>query len=247
MDSSEVAQSKNEFNKKVKEGGVSNGSIGGIYMILIILLAFIRYRMTRIKNYSKDMLLPKKNFRPYVLVPILIVLFTAAQGFINSSVLKGRCGNPMYIEAFSTAFVTMIFIFGMIGSLIEAFPSWKRPFYNTFGTLFVRLKKTTKQEIATKIFIPSLKKKDTHLSEKIKKDINIILKEINPYNFQLFMNNLDVPVNETTSQLLKKLYNLFLKKDIISTTFWYILTIILVVTINMNTIIGMPCDKPITV
>lgn len=245
MDASEAAQAKNEFNKKIKEGGISNGSIGGIYLILIIILAFIRYRMTRIADYTKDMLLPKKNFRPYVLVPILIVLFTAAQGFINSSVLKGRCGSPMYIEAFSTAFVTMIFIFGMIGSLIEAFPSWKRPFYNTFGSLFVRLSKTTKQEIATKVFIPSLKKRDANLSEKIKKDINIILKEINPYNFQLFMNNLDVPVNDTTKQLLKKLYNLFLKKDIISTTFWYILTIILVVTINMNTIIGMPCDKPI--
>ena len=61
------------------------------------------------------------------------------------------------------------------------------------------------------------------------------------------MNNLNVPVNDTTKQLLKKLYNLFLKKDIISTTIWYILTIILVVTINMNTIIGMPCDKPLNI
>ena len=247
MDASETTQIKNESNKKIKEGGVSNGSIGGIYLILIIVLAFIRYRMTRIKDYAKDMMLPKKNFRPFVLVPVLIGLFTISQGFINSTVLKGRCGNPMYIEAFSTALVTMIFIFGIIGSIIEAFPSWKRPFYNTFGALFARLKKTTKQEIATKLLIPSLKKKDPNLSEKIKKDINIILKEINPYNFQLFMNNLNVPINDTTKQLLKKLYNLFLKKDIISTTIWYILTIILVVTINMNTIIGMPCDKPIKI
>jgi hypothetical protein len=228
-----------------KKNNISNGSIGAIYIILIIIISFIRYRMTRIKEYAKSMLLPKKTFRPYVLIPILILLFTLTQGFINSSILNGRCGSPMFIEAFSTAFITMIFIFGIIGSLIESFPSWKRPFYNTFGSLFFRLKKTTKQEIANLVFIPSLKKKDVNLSEKIKKDINIILKEINPYNFQLFMNNLDVPINNSTKMLLKKLYNTFLKKDIMSTTIWYILTIILVITINMNTIIGIPCNTPI--
>ena len=59
------------------------------------------------------------------------------------------------------------------------------------------------------------------------------------------MNNLGVPVNDETQPLLIKLYNTLLRKDIISTTIWYILTIILVVTINMNTILGMPCDNPI--
>ena len=245
MDAGETEKAKNEFNKKIKEGGVNNSSIGAIYLVLIIIIAFIRYRFTSIKKYTKEMLLPKKTFRPYVSIPILVVVFTISQGFINASVLKGRCGNPMYIESFSTAFITMVFIFGMIGALIESFTSWKRPFANTFGTLFARIKKTTKQEIATKIFIPSLKKKDVNLSEKIKKDINIILKEITPYNFQLFMNNLGVPVNDETEPLLIKLYNLYVKKDIISTTFWYILTIILVITINMNTIIGMPCNSPI--
>jgi hypothetical protein len=232
-------------NNIKKQNSINNGAIGAIYLILIIIIAFIRYRMTRIKDYVKTMLLPKKNFRPYVLIPILVVLFTLAQGFINSTILNGRCGNPMFIEAFSSAFITMIFIFGIIGSVIEAFPSWKRPFYNTFGSLFFGLKKSTKQEIANLVFIPSLKKKDVNLSEKIKKDINIILKEMNPYNFQIFVNNLDVPINKSTKMLLKKLYNTFLKKDIMSTTIWYILTIILVITINMNTIIGIPCNKPI--
>ena len=201
--------------------------------------------MTKIKKYSLDMLLPKKNFRPYILIPILVTVFTITQGMINASVLNGRCGSPMYVEAFSTALITMVFIFGLVGALIEVFTSWKRPFYNTFGALFVRLKKATKQEVASKIFVPSLKAKDVNLSEKIKKDINVILKEISPYNFQLFMNNLGVPVNDETTPLLIKLYNLLIKKNIISTTIWYILTIILVITINMNTIIGMPCDSPI--
>tara|TARA_B000000475_G_scaffold83351_1_gene67589 strand:- start:398 stop:1141 length:744 start_codon:yes stop_codon:yes gene_type:complete len=245
MDANEVSGAKNEFNKKIKSGGVSNGSIGGIYLILLIIIGFIRYKMTKIKNYSLDMLLPKKNFRPYILIPILVTVFTITQGMINASVLNGRCGSPMYVEAFSTALITMVFIFGLVGALIEVFTSWKRPFYNTFGALFVRLKKTTKQEVASKIFVPSLKTKDVNLSEKIKKDINVILKEISPYNFQLFMNNLGVPVNDETTPLLIKLYNLLIKKNIISTTIWYILTIILVITINMNTIIGMPCDSPI--
>ena len=61
------------------------------------------------------------------------------------------------------------------------------------------------------------------------------------------MNNLGVPVNDETQPLLIKLYNTLLRKDIISTTIWYILTIILVVTINMNTILGMPCDNPIQI
>jgi hypothetical protein len=230
---------------KLKSSGISSGAIGIIYLILIIIIGFIRFSLTKIKTYSKDMMLPKKNFKPYVLVPILVFIFAVVQGFINSNVLSNRCGNPMFIEAFSSSLVTMTFIFGLIGAMIEAFTSWKRPFFNTFGTLFVRLGKTTKQEIATKIFIPSLKKKDVNLSEKIKKDINIILKEITPYNFQLFMNNLGVSVTDETAPLLVKLYNLLLRKDIISTTIWYILTIILVITINMNTILGMPCDNPI--
>ena len=231
--------------KKIPKTGISSGVIGVIYLILIIIIGFIRFSYTKIKTYAKDMMLPKKSFKPYVLIPILVVLFVVVQGFINSNMLNARCGNSMMIEAFTSSLVTMLFIFGLIGSMIETFTSWKRPFYNTFGSMFARLGKTTKQEIATKILIPSLKKKDVNLSEKIKKDINIILKEITPYNFQLFMNNLGVPVNGETEPLLIKLYNTLLRKDIISTTVWYILTIILVITINMNTILGMPCDNPI--
>lgn len=236
---------KNIGSEKVKSQGISSGVIGVIYLILIIIIGFIRFSLTKIKTYSKDMMLPKKNFKPYILVPILVIIFVVVQGFINSNVLSNRCGNPMLIESFSSSLVTMTFIFGLIGAMVEAFTSWKRPFYNTFGSLFARLGKTTKQEIATKILIPSLKKKDVNLSEKIKKDINIILKEITPYNFQLFMNNLGVSVNDDTQSLLVKLYNTLLRKDIIATTVWYILTIILVITINMNTILGMPCDNPI--
>ena len=233
--------------EKLKSSGINSGIIGIIYLILIIIIGFIRFRYTKIKTYAKDMMLPKKSFKPYVLVPILVVIFVVVQGFINSGMLSSRCGNPMMVEAFTSSLVTMTFIFGLIGAMIEAFTSWKRPFYNTFGALFARLGKTTKQEIASKILIPSLKKQDVNLSEKIKKDINIILKEITPYNFQLFMNNLGVPVNDETQPLLVKLYNTLLRKDIISTTIWYILTIILVVTINMNTILGMPCDNPIQI
>ena len=95
--------------------------------------------------------------------------------------------------------------------------------------------------------MPTFKKTDTQLSEKIRKDIDIILRDITPYNFQLFMNNLNVPVNEGTKPTIIKFYNKLLRKDIISTTVWYILTIILVTTINMNTILGMPCDSPIKI
>jgi hypothetical protein len=226
--------------------GISSGVIGFIYLILIVIIGFIRFAMTRIKTYTKDMLLPKKNFKPYVLVPTLVILFIIVQGFINSNVLNGRCKNPMYIEAFTTALTTMTFIFGLIGAIIEAFPSWKRPFTNTIGHI-ASINKKTKDDIATKLFVPTFKKKDANLSEKIRKDINIILKEITPYNFQLFMNNLNVPVDETTTPIIIKFYNKLVKKDIIATTTWYILTIILVTTINMNTILGMPCEFPIKI
>ena len=107
--------------------------------------------------------------------------------------------------------------------------------------------KKLKDDVATQLFVPTFKKTDTQLSEKIRKDIDIILREITPYNFQLFMNNLNVPVNEGTKPTIIKFYNKLLRKDIISTTVWYILTIILVTTINMNTILGMPCDSPIKI
>jgi hypothetical protein len=223
--------------------GVSSGLIGFIYLILVIVIAFIRFGMTRIKTYTKDMLLPKKNFKPYVLVPTLVVLFIIVQGFINSNVLNARCNSPMYAESFITAMTTMTFIFGLIGAIIEAFPSWKRPFTNTFGYYLSNISKKTKNDIADKLLIPTFKQRDGILSDKIKKDINIILREITPYNFQLFMNNLNVPVNETTTPTIVKFYNKLVKKDIIATTVWYILTIILVTTINMNSILGMPCNN----
>ena len=135
-------------SEKQKSSGINSGVIGIIYLILIIIIGFIRFSKTKIKNYAKDMMLPKKNFKPYVLVPILVVIFVVIQGLINSSMLNTRCGNPMMIEAFTASLVTMTFIFGLIGAMIEAFTSWKRPFYNTFGALFARLGKTTKQEIA---------------------------------------------------------------------------------------------------
>ena len=248
INSEEGAKIKRPAKKFVKElQGMNSGVIAFVYLFLIIIISFIRFGMTRIKIYTKDMLLPKKNFKPYILVPILIVLFTVVQGFINSNVLYARCNNAMYIESFVTAATTMTFIFGIIGALIEAFTSWKRPFSNTFGNLFASFGKKLKDDIATQLFVPTFKKTDARLSEKIRKDINIILREITPYNFQLFMNNLNVPVNEGTKPIIIKFYNKLLKKDIISTTVWYILTIILVTTINMNTILGMPCDSPIKI
>lgn len=248
INSQEGIKIKRPTKKNVKQfQGISSGVIGFVYLVLIIIIAFIRFGMTRIKTYTKDMLLPKKNFKPYILVPILIAVFTVVQGFINSNVLYARCDNAMYIESFTTAATTMTFIFGIIGALIEAFTSWKRPFTNTFGNLFASFGKKLKDDVATQLFVPTFKKTDTQLSEKIRKDIDIILREITPYNFQMFMNNLNVPVNEGTKPTIIKFYNKLLRKDIISTTVWYILTIILVTTINMNTILGMPCDSPIKI
>ena len=248
INSEEGVKIKRPAKQNVKQfQGMSSGVIGFVYLFLIIIIAFIRFGMTRIKTYTKDMLLPKKNFKPYILVPILIAVFTVVQGFINSNVLYARCDNAMYIESFTTAAITMTFIFGIIGALIEAFTSWKRPFTNTFGNLFSSFGKNLKDDVATQLFVPTFKKTDTQLSEKIRKDIDIILREITPYNFQLFMNNLNVPVNEGTKPTIIKFYNKLLRKDIISTTVWYILTIILVTTINMNTILGMPCDSPIKI
>ena len=69
-----------KINKSLKNlnqfQGISSGVIAFVYLVLVIIIAFIRYFMTRIKKYQKDMTLPKANFKPYILVPILIVLFT---------------------------------------------------------------------------------------------------------------------------------------------------------------------------
>ena len=119
INSQEGIKIKRSIKQNVKQfQGMSSGVIGFVYLFLIIIIAFIRFGMTRIKAYTKDMLLPKKNFKPYILVPILIALFTVVQGFINSNVLYARCDNAMYIESFTTAATTMTFIFGIIGALI---------------------------------------------------------------------------------------------------------------------------------
>ena len=110
-------------SEKLKSSGINSGVIGVIYLILIIIIGFIRFNYTKIKSYAKDVMLPKKSFKPYVLVPILVVIFVVVQGFINSNMLSSRCGNPMMVEAFTTSLVTMTFIFGLIGAMIEAFTS----------------------------------------------------------------------------------------------------------------------------
>jgi hypothetical protein len=173
----------------------------------------------------------------YLIIIILIQLYS------NMTNAKEKCGGtPQTISAIIYTIIPNLFIFGGLIMLMMFLPGWKAPFSNTIGYLFVMLLNVKGT------FINILKTESNNkLLKMVYRDPSMMINEITPENFDLFINKMGTPPNsilgESYKQYIPKLYNLVVIKDKISEFLWYMFTGYLVIQNSNSNINSIKCKR----
>lgn len=214
-----------------------------IFFFIITLIYFI------IRYYTKGNATTQKVFTALYGVTILI-----SQYIVQLNMTKELCGEPQISSALYVSLVPWIFIFGTMMIVLSIFPSWLRPFSNTFGYLGAKLNGVNK--LLENIFKSAADKntsltKDNKIAldalEKIYDDPSMLVNEITQTNFERFWLNMSKSGLFQTSAINYKeaLKNIVYLKDIISEFLWYILTGILTISISNNYIVNEGCKTSV--
>ena len=68
-----------------------------------------------------------------------LILMIIMMYYINSNIMKEKCGFSENGVIFSATLLPWILIFGVLSAVLIAAPGWKAPFSNTVGYLFVKM------------------------------------------------------------------------------------------------------------
>lgn len=213
-----------------------------IFFFIITLIYFI------IRYYTKGNATTQKVFTALYGVTILI-----SQYIVQLNMTKELCGEPQISSALYVSLVPWIFIFGTMMIVLSIFPSWLRPFSNTFGYLGAKLNGVNKllenifKSPADKSTLPKDNKIALNALEKIYDDQSLLVNEITQTNFERFWTNMSTSglFQTTANQYKNALKNIVVLKDIISEFLWYILTGILTMSISNNYIVNEGCNTSV--
>jgi hypothetical protein len=173
----------------------------------------------------------------YLIVMILLQFST------NLANAKEKCGGtPQLVSAINYTIMPNLFIFGGLLMVMMFFPGWKAPFSNTLGYLTVML-------IGIKGVFSKILKTDSNnkLLKMVYRDPSMMINEMTPENFDLFISKMGSPPNSILSSDYKnhkdELYNLVVIKDRIAEFLWYIFTGYLVIQNSNSYIMSIKCKR----
>ena len=178
-----------------------------------------------------------------------LILIIVVQLFFNFSNAQAVCNGSSQnlFTVLMYTFIPNFLILGSVVALTSAFPGWLSPFSNTFGYFFVSclgLSKTFNSLLATR-------SDRNDLLNKICEDQSLIINEMTPDNYSLFMQTLAKKAKNGSGILTKNynklpqyqdLYNLVVIKNLISEYIWYILAGSLVISISSHSIANIQCE-----
>ena len=202
----------------------------------------------------------------YSTLGIYLLLILVTQLGLNINYLATKCGGSMSknaVVALIYTFVPWLLIFGVLITVLLAFPGFKSVFSDVIGYYVVY---SSANEIFSKILI------DTSIADAMKNsnEINknqmqqaaelimkmvgnksILINELNPNNFMTLWNTLKPLMvedykndsNEITKQIKQELLNLVVLKDNIGEGLWYIYTGILISSIVYYNLSSNGCVK----
>jgi len=171
---------------------------------------------------------------------IIMVLLQLSSNMANA---KEKCGGtPQTISAINYTIIPNLFIFGALIMVMMFFPGWKAPFSNTIGYLFVMVLNVKET------FINMLKAESNNkLLKMVYRDPSMMINEMTPENFDLFINKMGTPPNSILGVNYKKyipdLYNLVVIKDKIAEFLWYMFTGYLVIQNSDSYINSIKCKR----
>ena len=121
-----------------------------------------------------------------ILITCYLAIMLIIQLIANMHNIREKCGGtPQTLSAINYTVLPNLFIFGTLLMVMIFFPGWKAPFSNTLGYMFVYL-----LNVKT-IFTSMLKKPDNNkLLQMVYRDPSMMINEITPENFDLFINRM---------------------------------------------------------
>ena len=156
---------------------------------------------------------------------------------------KEKCGGtPQTIAAINYTIIPNLFIFGALLMVMMFFPGWKAPFSNTIGYLCV-------MGAGIKETFTNILKTDSNnkLLKMVYRDPSMMINEMTPENFGIFINKMGSPPNSILSANYKKfipeLYNFVVIKDKIAEFLWYMFTGYLVIQNSNSYINTIKCKR----
>ncbi len=174
---------------------------------------------------------------------IYLTIMVLLQLSSNLSNAKEKCGGtPQIIPSINYTIMPNLFIFGGLLMVMMFFPGWKAPFSNTIGYLCV-------MGAGIKETFTNILKTDSNnkLLKMVYRDPSMMINEMTPENFGLFISKMGSPPNSILSTNYKKflpdLYNLVVIKDKIAEFLWYIFTGYLVIQNSNSYIMSIKCKR----
>jgi len=212
-----------------------------VFGVLTVLYFIIKY-FTVDKGFGVG-----SGYTSAVLSLSYIALVVCSQLYINVRNSAALCnGTPQIVSSFIYTIIPNFFILGLIIIIMKVMPGWKAPFSNTIGYLVVYMMGVggTLNDLlkAKKVNGVSM----GELIQKICDNKSIIINEMTPTNFSLFLGKM------STDGLLKKgyinnpsfdnLHDLVVLKDSISEFMWIGLCGALVIFTTFNALLEISCN-----
>ena len=179
-----------------------------------------------------------------VLSLMYVILVIGSQLLINVRNSAEHCnGVPQLITAFIYTIIPNFFILGLIMILMKVLPGWKAPFSNTIGYAIVYMGGVGD------VFSDLLKSKATgELIQKICDNKAIVINEITPFNFELFLSRMNrdglLKSGYKKKNAYKRLWEYVVAKDSIAELIWIGLSGALVISTTFNTLLEITCNIP---
>ena len=209
-----------------------------IYFTLLTTVYFVlRYFMVDQYGASKSL--------GIVMTIVYLAIMTIIQFSANYTNAKDKCGGtPQLVPAINYTIIPNLIIFGSLLMAMMFFPGWKAPFSNTLGYLVILLLDV--KTVFTNMLVDDSNNK---LLKMVYRDPSMMINEITPENFEIFLNKMSGSkhsiLNSNYKKFVPQLYNLVVIKDKIAEFVWYILTGALVISNSYSYIMTIKCKRSV--
>tara|TARA_B000000475_G_scaffold270854_1_gene267322 strand:- start:1552 stop:2319 length:768 start_codon:yes stop_codon:yes gene_type:complete len=218
-----------------------------IYFSLITLGYFIiKFMLCETYSQKKE---GKGVMACRIITAIYLATILAIQFIANYQIVLKKCGEPQFAKTITYTLGPNLIIFGGLMTLLTVFPGWKAPFSNTIGYVILNgLGKLIMGKGIGDALLAILKKDNTNkLLKKVYADPSMMVNDITPDNFNVFIQRLggnnSIKKSDVSEEDLATLYNFVVLKDNIASFVWYFLTGLLVIQNSNSYIQTMKCVR----
>ena len=246
---SEIAENVSSVDKIKKNNEKNATPTSSMVTTMMIILWYYIARFAFCDRHSVKKYGTKLSML-FSFLTVIVILWS--QFSINLAATGEHCsGDVQLMNAITYTLVPNLIFGGTIYILLNKFPGWKAPFSNTIGYLIASvfgLRSTFNSMIKTS------ENQGNDTINKIYNDPSMLINELQPdapttirhdSNFDLEFKRLAKAniFKEGWEKNAKKMYNLVVIKDMVSSMVWYFLTTALIIATSFNGIMNINCVR----